>query len=233
LRPGIFYFAGMETYIFQHVAFEGPGAILPYLESKGHHVHLVKLYAGDSVPSSLDVDFAVLMGGPMSALEEDKYPFMAEEKQLCRELFAAEKPVLGICLGAQIMANAFFAQIRQNPEKEIGFYPVTFENGFTVNAFHWHGETFDIPEYAESIAYSEACRNQGFKIGRSLGLQFHLETTEDSLSSLLENGAEELEQALSAKAKYVQSKSQILETAKTALPELNAALSELLDAMLA
>ncbi|MCR5028611.1 MAG: gamma-glutamyl-gamma-aminobutyrate hydrolase family protein [Fibrobacter sp.] len=223
----------METYIFQHVAFEGPGAILPYLESKGHHVHLVKLYAGDPVPSSLDVDFAVLMGGPMSALEEDKYPFMAEEKQLCRELFAAEKPVLGICLGAQIMANAFFAQIRQNPEKEIGFYPVTFENGFTVNAFHWHGETFDIPEYAESIAYSEACRNQGFKIGRSLGLQFHLETTEDSLNSLLENGAEELEQALSAKAKYVQSKSQILETAKTALPELNAALSELLDAMLA
>lgn len=223
----------METYIFQHVSFEGPGAILPYLESKGHHVHLVKLYAGDSVPSSLDVDFAVLMGGPMSALEEDKYPFMAEEKQLCRELFAAEKPVLGICLGAQIMANAFFAQIRQNPEKEIGFYPVTFENGFTVNAFHWHGETFDIPEYAESIAYSEACRNQGFKIGRSLGLQFHLETTEDSLNSLLENGAEELEQALSAKAKYVQSKSQILETAKTALPELNAALSELLDAMLA
>lgn len=223
----------METYIFQHVAFEGPGAILPYLESKGYHVHLVKLYAGDPVPSSLDVDFAVLMGGPMSALEEDKYPFMVEEKQLCRELFAADKPVLGVCLGAQIMANAFFAPIRQNPEKEIGFYPVTFENGFTVNAFHWHGETFDIPEYAESIAYSEACRNQGFKMGRSLGLQFHLETTAESLNSLLENCAEELEAALSAKAKYVQSKSQILETAKTALPELNAAMTELLDAMLA
>ena len=223
----------METYIFQHVAFEGPGAILPYLESKGYHVHLVKLYAGDPVPSSLDVDFAVLMGGPMSALEEDKYPFMVEEKQLCRELFAADKPVLGVCLGAQIMANAFFAPIRQNPEKEIGFYPVTFENGFTVNAFHWHGETFDIPEYAESIAYSEACRNQGFKIGRSLGLQFHLETTAESLNSLLENCSEELETALSAKAKYVQSKSQILETAKTALPELNAAMTELLDAMLA
>lgn len=223
----------METYIFQHVAFEGPGAILPYLESKGYHVHLVKLYAGDPVPSSLDVDFAVLMGGPMSALEEDKYPFMVEEKQLCRELFAADKPVLGVCLGAQIMANAFFAPIRQNPEKEIGFYPVTFENGFTVNAFHWHGETFDIPEYAESIAYSEACRNQGFKMGRSLGLQFHLETTAESLNSLLENCAEELETALSAKAKYVQSKSQILETAKTALPELNVAMTELLDAMLA
>ena len=223
----------METYIFQHVAFEGPGAILPYLESKGYHVHLVKLYAGDPVPSSLDVDFAVLMGGPMSALEEDKYPFMVEEKQLCRELFAADKPVLGVCLGAQIMANAFFAPIRQNPEKEIGFYPVTFENGFTVNAFHWHGETFDIPEYAESIAYSEACRNQGFKMGRSLGLQFHLETTAESLNSLLENCAEELEAALSAKAKYVQAKAHILETAKTALPELNAAMTELLDAMLA
>ena len=90
-----------------------------------------------------------------------------------------------------------------------------------------------MPEYAESIAYSEACRNQGFKIGRSLGLQFHLETTAESLNSLLENCAEELETALSAKAKYVQSKSQILETAKTALPELNAAMTELLDAMLA
>ena len=191
------------------------------------------LHLKDPVPSSLDVDLAVLMGGPMSALEEDKYPFMVEEKQLCRELFAAAKPVLGVCLGAQIMANAFFAPIRQNPEKEIGFYPVTFENGFTVNAFHWHGETFDIPEYAESIAYSEACRNQGFKMGRSLGLQFHLETTAESLNSLLENCSEELETALSAKAKYVQSKSQILETAKTALPELNAAMTELLDAMLA
>ena len=223
----------METYIFQHADFEGPGAILSYLESREHHVHLVKLYAGDPVPSSLDVDFAVLMGGSMSALEEDKYPYMVEEKQLCRELFAAEKPVLGICLGAQILANAFFAPIRQNPEKEIGFYPVTFENGFTVNAFHWHGETFDIPEYAESIAYSEACRNQGFKIGRSLGLQFHLETTAASLNSLLENCAAEHEQALSAKAKFVQSKAQILETAKTALPELNATLTGLLDAMLA
>ena len=223
----------MESYIFQHVAFEGSGAILPYLESLGHHVHLVRLYADEELPQAADVDFAVLLGGPMSALDESEYPFLAKEKQFCREMFAANKPLLGICLGAQILANAFFAPIRQNPEKEIGWFPVVFENGFSINVFHWHGETFDIPEYAESIAYSEACRNQGFKMGRSLGLQFHLETTAESLNSLLENCAEELETALSAKAKYVQSKSQILETAKTALPELNAAMTELLDAMLA
>ena len=222
----------METYIFQHVAFEGPGAILPYLESKGYHVHLVKLYAGDPVPSSLDVDFAVLMGGPMSALEEDKYPFMVEEKQLCRELFAADKPVLGVCLGAQIMANAFFAPIRQNPEKEIGFYPVTFENGFTVNAFHWHGETFDIPEYAMPLAYSEGCRNQAFKIGRMMGLQFHLETTEESMRALWENAADELESAISSKAKYVQTKEQMLAAGKRYIPQANALLKEFLNAIL-
>ena len=222
----------METYIFQHVDFEGPGEILPYLESKGHHVHIVKLYAGDVIPNSQNVDFAVLMGGPMSVLEEEKYPYMAEEKRLCRELFASEKPVLGICLGAQILANAFFAPVYKNPEKEIGFFPVTFENGFSVNAFHWHGESFDIPEYAMPLAYSEACKNQGFKIGRSIGLQFHLEMTEESLESLLEHGAEELASALSAGAKFVQSKEQIWEKAKIGIPEANAVLHEFLDAIL-
>ncbi|MBP5246374.1 MAG: type 1 glutamine amidotransferase [Fibrobacter sp.] len=222
----------METYIFQHVDFEGPGEILPYLESKGHRVHVVKLFDGEPVPNSTLVDFAVFMGGPMSVLDEDKYPYMADEKQLCRELFAAEKPVLGICLGAQILANAFFAPIHKNPEKEIGFFPVTFENGFSVNAFHWHGESFEVPEFAMPLAYSEACQNQGFKIGRAVGLQFHLETNEATLKSLLQNCAEEHATALAAGEKYVQSKEQILEIAKTAIPEANRALHEFLDAIL-
>ena len=84
----------MEAFIFQHVEFEGPGAILPILEAKGHRIHRVNLYAGDAVPDSSAVDFAVLMGGPMSALDEDKFPFLSAEKQFCRALFAANTPLL-------------------------------------------------------------------------------------------------------------------------------------------
>ena len=222
----------MKSYIFQHVAFEGSGAILPYLESLGHHVHLVRLYADEELPQAADVDFAVLLGGPMSALDESEYPFLAKEKQFCREMFAANKPLLGICLGAQILANAFFAPIRQNPEKEIGWFPVVFENGFSINVFHWHWETFDIPEYAMPLAYSEGCRNQAFKIGRMMGLQFHLETTEESMRALWENAADELESAISSKAKYVQTKEQMLAAGKRYIPQANALLKEFLNAIL-
>lgn len=222
----------METFIFQHVEFEGPGAILPILEAKGHRIHRVNLYAGDAVPDSSAVDFAVLMGGPMSALDEDKFPFLSAEKQFCREMFAANKPLLGICLGAQLLANAFYAPIRKNPEKEIGWFPVTFENGLSLNAFHWHGETFDIPEYAVPLAYSEACKNQGFKIGRSVGLQFHLETTAESMKSILENCADELNLELSNHRQFVQTKPQILELGKRYIPQANIVLNELLNAIL-
>ena len=226
------YIDGMDAYIFQHVEFEGPGAILPYLESRNFRIHLVKLYAGDAIPSPANVDFAVLMGGPMSALDEAKYPYLALEKRFCREMFALKKPLLGICLGAQIIANAFGASIRKNPEKEIGWFPVTFENGLSIDVFHWHGETFDIPELAAPLAYSAACKNQGFRFGRIVGLQFHLETTKESMSKILENCSEELETALSLHGAFVQTKQKILERGKDSIPQANAVLVELLDAIL-
>ncbi len=222
----------MDAYIFQHVEFEGPGAILPYLESRNFSVHFVKLFAGDTVPSPANVDFAVLLGGPMSALDEDKYPYLAWEKQFCREMFALKKPLLGICLGAQLIANAFGAAIRKNPEKEIGWFPVAFENGLSVDVFHWHGETFDIPESAIPLAHSVACKNQGFRLGRIVGLQFHLETTKESMSEILENCSDELETALSLHCAFVQTKRQILERGKISIPQANAVLVKLLDAIL-
>ncbi len=222
----------MDAYIFQHVEFEGPGAILPYLESRNFRVHLVKLYAGDPLPAPESVDFAVLMGGPMSALDEDEYPFLVLEKRFCREMFALGKPVFGICLGAQLIANAFGARIRKNPEKEIGWFPVTFENGLSLEAFHWHGETFDIPELASPFAYSAACKNQGFRLGRIVGIQFHLETTEESQSEILAHCSEELEAALSLHGAFVQTERQIRDQGKIAIPRANAVLEEFLDAIL-
>ncbi len=226
------YIGGMDVYIFQHVKFEGPGAILPYLEARNFRIHFVKLYAGDALPSPANVDLAVLMGGPMSALDEDKYPYLAREKQFCREMFALEKPVLGICLGAQLIASAFGAAIRKNPEKEIGWFPVTFENGLSMEAFHWHGETFNIPEQAIPLAYSAACRNQGFRLGRLVGLQFHLETTKESMTEILENCSDELESALSVHGAFVQTKRQILDHGEISIPQANAVLVKLLDAIL-
>ncbi len=226
------YIDGMDAYIFQHVEFEGPGAIRPYLEARKFQVHLVKLHAGDSLPSPEKVDFAVLMGGPMSALDEKEYPYLALEKRFCRDMFALGKPLLGICLGAQLIANAFGAKIRKNPEKEIGWFPVTFENGLSLEAFHWHGETFDIPEQATPFAYSAACKNQGFRLGKIVGIQFHLETTEESMSEILANCSEELESALSLHGKFVQTEGQIREQGKASIPRANAVLGEFLDAIL-
>ena len=147
-------------------------------------------------------------------------------------MVALDKPMLGICLGAQMIASALGAKIRKNPEKEIGWFPVTFKTGETLNVFHWHGETFDIPESALPIARSEACENQGFRLGRTFGLQFHLETTEETMRDILENGKGELSEALLSRGRFVQSESRILSEGNSAIPRANAALVKLLDKIL-
>lgn len=228
----------METYIFQHVEYEGPGAILPYLKAKGHNVHVVRLYAGDKIPHEDEIDFAILMGGPMSVLEETKYPYFVREKELCCDMVQLGKPILGICLGAQMIACAFGAAIRKNPEKEIGWFPVTFtgdvaeEIGLpsSLPVFHWHGETFDIPEAATSFASSEACKNQAFKLGSAIALQFHVEVTDDSMESMLKNGADEIK--ANAKCKFFQNAKDINKASATAMGPANELLVKILDYLL-
>jgi GMP synthase-like glutamine amidotransferase len=238
-----FIFAVMETYIFQHVEYEGPGAILPYLQAKGHNVHIVRLYAGDPIPHEDDVDFAILMGGPMSVLDETKYPHFVREKELCCDMVQLGKPLLGICLGAQMIASAFGAAIKKNPEKEIGWFPVTFTGDAveemnlpeSLDVFHWHGETFDIPELpgiAEPFAFSEACQNQAFKIGSGIALQFHLEATPKSMESMLKNGDDEIKAGIAAGFDYVQNPKDIRIAGKTAMGPANELLVKILDYLL-
>lgn len=219
----------METYILQHVAFEGPGKILEILKERGHRIHIIRLYEGDALPDVAEVDFAVLMGGPMSVLDESEYPYFVDEKEFCRKLTYLGRPMLGICLGAQMIANAHGAAIKKNEEKEIGWHPITHLNsGEVQTVFHWHGETFDLPEGATLLASSAACKNQAFKLGNSYGLQYHIETTPESMESIIQNcGAELVETGM-----FIQDVRDIRSKAARHMHAANRSLEHLIDQIL-
>lgn len=186
----------MKIHWIQHVPFEGLGCIGPWLAANGHTVTCTRFWAGDLLPSTEAVDGVIVMGGPMGVCDEALYSWMAAEKAFIKKIIAQNKPVLGICLGAQLIAEVLGVKVWKNSQREIGFFSVTgdgklFPPEFT--AFHWHGDTFGIPPGAKHLASSAATENQAFIFQNNvLALQFHLETTEDSLMSLYENGRNEI-----------------------------------------
>ena len=177
----------MRVHWFQHVDFEGLGLIGAWLDR--HHVSPTKTAWHEpdpQAPSLDDVDALIVMGGPMSVNDEAEHPWLAEEKTYLRQAIAAGKRVLGVCLGAQLIANALGAEVRDNGRKEIGHFPIQSKDPQghpllqlfpkTFVPIHWHGETFDIPKGALPLGSSEACSNQGFVYGdHVLAMQFHLE----------------------------------------------------------
>lgn len=186
----------MKIHWLQHVPFEGLGCIEPWLAVNGHTVTCTRFRAGDALPPAETVDGLIVMGGPMGVYDEALYSWMAAEKAFIKKIIAQNKPVLGICLGAQLIAEVLGAKVWKNDQREIGFFPVTgdgklFPPEFTP--FHWHGDTFGIPAGAKHLASSAATENQAFIYKDNvLALQFHLETTEESLMSLYENGRDEI-----------------------------------------
>jgi GMP synthase-like glutamine amidotransferase len=193
----------MNIHWLQHVPFEGLGAIERWAGSMGHTLSRTRLFAGDSFPEHSEFGMLVVMGGPMGIYDEQEYPWLISEKAFIRAAIEAGKPVLGICLGAQLLADVLGARVSANREKEIGWFPVTrsdaVPNGLKgvlperQTVFHWHGDTFGLPADAVHLYASEGCRNQAFLYNdRVLGLQFHLETTLESAMPLLKNCRHEL-----------------------------------------
>jgi len=186
----------MNIHWLQHVPFEGLGCIEPWLIQSGHDVSCIRLWAGDGFPAAEKIDGLIVMGGPMGVYDEAAYPWLVEEKAFIKQIIAQDKPVLGICLGGQLIAEVLGAKVGRNKQREIGFLPVAGDGKIfpaEFMAFHWHGDTFGIPDGATHLASSPACGNQAFIYKDNvLGIQFHLETTEESLLALCKNCADEI-----------------------------------------
>lgn len=202
--------------MLQHVPFEGIGSIQTWMDARSAVVSTTRLFEQDEMPAPSGFDWLIVMGGPMSVNDESVHAWLPAEKGLIAGAIQEGKTVLGICLGAQLIASALGARVIPNPDKEIGWFPVRrwpgadseiarlFDDGTEV--FHWHGETFDLPAGAVGFLQSDACRNQAFSIGsRVVGLQFHIETTPRSAASLIENSRDEL-----VTGPYIQTEAEML-----------------------
>jgi GMP synthase (glutamine-hydrolysing) len=190
---------GMRIHYLQHVPFEGPAFILSWATARKASVTHTLLYKNEECPPAESFDCLVVMGGPMGVHDETTYPWLTEEKALIESAIAAGKKVLGICLGAQLLALVLGAKVGRNAHREIGWFPVSrtidglrsplmrpFPEEFM--AFHWHGDTFDIPKGAVHCAASEVCAHQAFIYNNTaVGFQYHLESTPESIRGLIQN----------------------------------------------
>ncbi|MCB9081792.1 MAG: type 1 glutamine amidotransferase [Lewinellaceae bacterium] len=200
--------SSLRLHVLQHVRFETPGSILPWAEQHGHSLSFTHYWAQEPTLPTLDTfDALLVLGGFMNVDEEDTFPWLRTEKEFIREAIAAGKKVLGICLGAQLIAAALGASVYSGREKEIGFFPIQYTAEALAHplfrhftnpyiAFQWHSDTFDIPGGAQWLATSVACPHQAFSIGNQvLALQFHLEMTSSILHDMLAHDGQELEES--------------------------------------
>jgi GMP synthase-like glutamine amidotransferase len=223
----------MKIHVLQHVPFEGLGSIAAWIEARRAKIAYTKFFENHDLPDPDSIDMLIILGGPMSVNDEDTLPWLVREKQFVRDAIARRIPILGICLGAQIIASAMGARVHQNPLKEIGWFPVravpappgTLRLPQECMAFHWHGETLDLPAGAVHLAKSDACENQAFQLNRNvLGFQFHLETTLHSASALLENCAQEI-----VAGPFIQSDMELRSVPLSLYQEINARMNNVLS----
>jgi GMP synthase-like glutamine amidotransferase len=188
----------MRFHFVEHVPYETPAMIGRWVNLRGHVRSTSCLHAGDPLPAVDALDHLVIMGGPMGVHDVDRYGWLRAEKQFIRQVIDAGKPILGICLGAQLLAEALGATVHAGACREIGWFDVWLTDagagspGFAklpqrFKALHWHSDVFDIPPDAEQAARSAACENQAFVAegGRLVGLQFHLDFDRAGLGDLV------------------------------------------------
>ena len=205
-----------RVHYIQHVPYEGIGYIEEWIKENDCQLSVTKMYEEHLFPDLEAFDLLVVMGGPMGAYDEDIYPWLSGEKEFIRQAIDADKAVLGICLGSQLIADILGAEVYLAKEKEIGWWPVTFTDPVAQElfgskelspvVFQWHGDTFDLPKNTKLLASSDVCPNQAFLYKENvLALQFHFEATEDSCDDIIDNGYDE-----QTKGEYIQSKADIL-----------------------
>ncbi|SNR86357.1 GMP synthase - Glutamine amidotransferase [Humidesulfovibrio mexicanus] len=195
----------LRLHSLRHARFETEAEIAAWAQERGHSLSHTDLWNGETPPHPDSFDFLIVMGGPMNIYEEDAHPWLAMEKRFLKSSIEAGKLVLGVCLGAQLLAEALGGAVTKNAHREIGWHTVSAGPDASKSrafaslpqeyaAFHWHGDTFSIPPGAQWTARSEACAHQAFSArnDRVVALQFHLETNAQSMAELARNCADEI-----------------------------------------
>jgi GMP synthase (glutamine-hydrolysing) len=189
----------MNIHYFQHVPYEGPANLEAWARKSGHATTITRLFRGEDFPDPSTVDWLIVLGGPMSVHDEARYPWLSREKQYIQRVLKQEIPVLGVCLGAQLLAESLGGAVRRGAQREIGWFPVHWTESASLSTawcglpdpfvpFHWHAETLVPPPDSIVLARSGACPVQAFEWrGRAWGLQFHLESTAQSVDLLIRN----------------------------------------------
>lgn len=226
----------MRILSIRHVPFENEAYISNWAAMRGHSLIHGDIYADASLPAHAAYDILVVMGGPMNIYEDDTYPWLAAEKEYIGEAVENGKMVLGICLGAQLIADVLGATVTKNSVPEIGWFHVALNDEgkalpafrafpAVFPAFHWHGDTFSLPPDCVHVGFSEGCKNQAFAFdgGRVVGLQFHLEATTSSVENLITNCGHEI-----VPGKYVQTP-QEMRSKLSHVPNCNKLMADLLD----
>ena len=227
----------MRLHYLQHVPFEGLGSIASWAKARHAQISRTRLFAGEVCPSPDEIDLLVVMGGPMGVYDEAEYPWLVQEKAFLKRAIDSKTRVLGVCLGSQLIAEVLGARVYPNEHKEIGWFslapvqphgkigPLLARAG---EVFHWHGDTFDLPDGAMHLAESRACRNQAFSMGDAvLAFQFHLETTRSAAQALIDHCGCEI-----TDAPYIQSDREIL-TDQRRFDRINGLMAECLDLFVA
>ena len=193
----------MRIHYLQHVSYEGPGYIKAWAKKEGHKFSGTHLFQGEQLPGLKEFDVLVVLGGPMGVSEEHRYSWLTQEKKLVKSCIEEGKKVIGICLGAQLIAQVLGAEVEAMEDQEIGWFPIEWSEEARRHSLfssflskqrvlHWHGDQFELPVGAMGLASSEGCKNQGFIIAdKVLAFQFHMEMTKEGLSALINNSSDQ------------------------------------------
>lgn len=214
----------MRIHCLLHAEFEKLGVIENWIHQQGHSMSETHSYRNEKLPTTNEFDMLIIMGGPQSVLELDKYAYLRDEVELAKRAISENKIVLGICLGAQIISVALGAKAEQSPEREIGVYPIQMTRDAEADplfkhfppqfdVMHWHSDMPGMPSGGVLLAKSSGCPRQAFRFGdRVYGFQFHMELTPSLVKQMVEHCRDEL-----IPSPYVQKSEELLKLNLTAI----------------